>query len=186
MLDNFKRNMAGAGAPKPATTSSQHTPADRPAVASEPGAKSDTVNSTIGSSMSIVGNVICEGSVQVYGRVEGELRAPDLVVGDGAQVEGNIVAQDLTVRGRIKGTIRAVRVKLQGAAAVEGDIFHRSLSIEENALFEGSSKRVENPTDAAPGGKAKSPIAPAHTAPVSEGPKAVSKSGHESAPAVAV
>ena len=29
-------------------------------------------------------------------------------------------------------------------------------------------------------------IAPAHTAPVSEGPKAVGKSGHESAPAVAV
>jgi cytoskeletal protein CcmA (bactofilin family) len=28
-----------------------------------------------------------------------------------------------------------------------GDIFHRSLSIEENSLFEGSSRRVENPTD---------------------------------------
>jgi cytoskeletal protein CcmA (bactofilin family) len=27
---------------------------------------------------------------------------------------------------------------------VEGDIFHRSLSIEENARFEGSSKREDN------------------------------------------
>jgi hypothetical protein len=42
---------------------------------------------------------------------------------------------------------RAVRVKLQDGGAVEGDIFHRSLSIDENSLFEGSSRRVENPTD---------------------------------------
>jgi Polymer-forming cytoskeletal len=50
-------------------------------------------------------------------------------------------------RGRVKGTIHAVRVKLQDGGAVEGDIFHRSLSIDENSQFEGSSRRVENPTD---------------------------------------
>jgi cytoskeletal protein CcmA (bactofilin family) len=49
--------------------------------------------------------------------------------------------------GRVKGTIRAVRVKLKDGGAVEGDIFHRSLSIDENSLFEGSSRRVENPTE---------------------------------------
>jgi cytoskeletal protein CcmA (bactofilin family) len=53
----------------------------------------------------------------------------------------------VTVCGRVKGTIRAVRVKLQKGGAVEGDIFHRSLSIDENSLFEGLSRRVENPTD---------------------------------------
>jgi hypothetical protein len=30
------------------------------------------------------------------------------------------------------------------------DIFHRSLSIEENARFEGSSKREDNPADVMP------------------------------------
>ena len=53
----------------------------------------------------------------------------------------------VTVCGRVKGTSRAVRVKLQNGGAVEGDIFHRSLSIDENSQFEGSSRRVENPTD---------------------------------------
>ena len=66
---------------------------------------------------------------------------------DIAQVEGNIIAQGVTVCGRVKGTIRAVRVKLQSGGAVEGDIFHRSLSIDENSQFEGSSRRAENPTD---------------------------------------
>src|SRR6516162_5446243 len=41
------------------------------------------------------------------------------------------------------------------AAEVEGDIFHRSLSIDENSQFEGSSRRVENPTDPSPSVDAK-------------------------------
>jgi cytoskeletal protein CcmA (bactofilin family) len=105
-------------------------------------------SSCIGSGMSIVGNIECNGPAQVYGRIKGELRASNLLVGDGAQIEGSVIAQDVTVCGRVKGTIRAVRVKLQDGGAVEGDIFHRSLSIDENSLFEGSSRRVENPTDA--------------------------------------
>jgi len=104
-------------------------------------------SSCIGSGMSIVGNIECSGPAQVYGRIKGELRASDLLIGDGAQVEGSVIAQDVTVCGRVKGTIRAVRVKLQNGGTVEGDIFHRSLSIDENSLFEGSSRRVENPTD---------------------------------------
>ena len=86
-------------------------------------------------------------STQVFGRIQGELRASDLLISDGAQVEGNVIAQNVTVCGRVKGTIRAVRVKLQDGGAVEGDIFHRSLSIDENSQFEGSSRRVENPID---------------------------------------
>jgi cytoskeletal protein CcmA (bactofilin family) len=80
-----------------------------------------------------------DGPAQVFGRIQGELRASTLLIGDGALIEGSVTAQDVTVCGR--------RVKLQDAGAVEGDIFHRSLAIDENSLFEGSSRRVENPTD---------------------------------------
>src|SRR5262249_16327551 len=97
--------------------------------------------------MSIVGKIECNGAAQVFGRIEGELRASDLLVGDGATIDGSVIAQNVTVCGRIKGTIRAVRVKLQNVGTVEGDIFHRSLSIDENSIFEGSSRRVENPTE---------------------------------------
>ena len=121
-------------------------PHDQTWARSEPTTKAGTA-SCIGSDMSIVGNIECKGPAQVLGRIEGELRASELLISDGAQVEGNIIAQGVTVCGRVKGTIRAVRVKLQNGGAVEGDIFHRSLSIDENSLFEGSSRRVENPTE---------------------------------------
>src|SRR5262249_61889664 len=76
---------------------------------------------------------------------------------DGAQVEGNVIAQTVTVCGRVKGTIRADRVKLQNGGAVEGEIFYRTLSIDENSHFEGSSRRVEKATGPSGGGGAPEP-----------------------------
>src|SRR5215831_14213086 len=121
-------------------------PHDQAWARSEPTTKTGMA-SCIGSDMSIVGNIECKGPAEVFGRIEGEVRALDLQINDGAQVEGSVIAQNVTVCGRVKGTIRAVRVKLQNGGAVEGDIFHRSLSIDENSQFEGSSRRVENPMD---------------------------------------
>jgi cytoskeletal protein CcmA (bactofilin family) len=121
-------------------------PHDQAWARSEPTTKAGTA-SCIGSDMSIVGNIECNGPAQVFGRIKGEVRASDLQISDGAQIEGSVIAQNVTVCGRVQGTIRAVRVKLQNGGAVEGDIFHRSLSIDENSQFEGSSRRVENPTE---------------------------------------
>src|SRR5262249_19830109 len=106
----------------------------------------------IGSGMSIVGNVECDGPAQVFGRIKGELRGSDRLIGDCAHIDGSVVAQAVTAWGRVKGHSRAVTVKLQNGGGVEGDIFHRSLSIDENSLFEGSPRRVENPTSPPPVG----------------------------------
>jgi cytoskeletal protein CcmA (bactofilin family) len=131
-------------------------PHDQAWARSEPTTKAGTA-SCIGSDMSIVGKIECNGPAQVFGRIEGEVRASDLQINEGAQVEGSVIAQNVTVCGRVKGTIRAVRVKLQNGGAVEGDIFHRSLSIDENSQFEGSSRRVENPTEPSSNVDAKGP-----------------------------
>jgi cytoskeletal protein CcmA (bactofilin family) len=109
---------------------------DQTWASSEPTTKTGTA-SCIGSDMSIVGNIECKGPAQILGRIEGEVRASDLQISDGAQIEGSVIAQNVTVCGRVKGTIHAVRVKLKNGGAVEGDIFHRTLSIDENSQFEG-------------------------------------------------
>ena len=102
--------------------------------------------SSISSGLSIVGKIVGNGRLAIFGHVEGEVHASTIQIGDGAQVEGNIVAEELTIGGRVKGTIRANRVKLNSTAVVEGDIYHRSLAIEENAQFEGVS-RPQNAVD---------------------------------------
>ena len=107
-------------------------------------AESDTTEiSCIGPGMTVVGKISSEGTLSVMGRVEGELHASIVRISDGAQVEGTIAAQDLTIGGRFKGTIQADRVTLTNSAVVEGEIHHRSLAIEENAWFAGVSRPEE-------------------------------------------
>jgi cytoskeletal protein CcmA (bactofilin family) len=119
----------------------------RSAVASSTPPAVPEATSSISSGLSIVGKIIGKGRLGIFGHVEGEVHASIVQIGDGAEVEGNIVAEELTVGGRVKGTIHANRVKLNSTAVVEGDIYHRSLAIEENAQFEGMSRRQENVID---------------------------------------
>ncbi len=105
--------------------------------------------SSLSAGMTVVGKLVGDGHVTIYGRIEGELQASNVLIGEGAHVEGNVVAEELTIGGRVKGTIHAARVKLHSTAVVDGDIYHRSLVIDENAQFEGSSRRQDNPAEQA-------------------------------------
>jgi cytoskeletal protein CcmA (bactofilin family) len=127
----------------PAPVQHFHSAAPTPAAAAESG----NGVSSISAGMTVIGKIAGSGAVKILGRVEGELHASTVLIADGAEVEGDVVAEELTVAGRVKGTIRANRVRLNGTAVVEGDIFHRSLAIEENARFEGTSRRDDNATD---------------------------------------
>src|SRR5256886_4670440 len=71
-------------------------PHDQAWARSEPMTKAGTA-SCIGSDMSIVGKIECNGPAQIFGRIEGELRASDLLISGGAQVEGNVIPQNVTV-----------------------------------------------------------------------------------------
>jgi cytoskeletal protein CcmA (bactofilin family) len=105
--------------------------------------------SAISRGITVVGRIFGEGTVEVFGRIEGKLSASTISIYEGARVEGDLVAEDLIIAGEVKGTIHADRVRLNSTAVVEGDIFHRALSIEENAHFDGSSKRQDKAVDLA-------------------------------------
>ena len=83
--------------------------------------------SSISSGLSIVGKIIGNGALTIFGHVEGEVRASTIVIAEGAQIEGKVSAEELTVGGYVKGTLHANRVELNSTAVVEGDIFHRTL-----------------------------------------------------------
>jgi hypothetical protein len=78
--------------------------------------------SSIGSGLSVVGKIIGNGTLTIFGHVEGEVRAPTIVIAEGAQIEGKVSAEELTVGGYVKGTIDANRVELNSTAVVKGDI----------------------------------------------------------------
>lgn len=104
--------------------------------------------STLGAGLLITGNIVSTGGVQVFGRVVGDIHAAHLVVGKGANVEGNVRAQDVVIDGAFKGTIHGNVVKLQSTAMVEGEVYNRSLAIDQNANFEGIARRLSQPVEA--------------------------------------
>jgi len=105
------------------------------------------VLSTFGHGMLVTGNVVCTGALQIFGRVTGEIHAAKVVICEGAKVEGKIRAQDVVIQGEFLGTVHANSVKLQSTAKVDGEVFNKQLSIEQNALFEGVSRRLERPIE---------------------------------------
>lgn len=122
------------------------TPPPAPVKFSKPlKGSSQMVPSVIGEDLTVEGNIISKGEVQVEGEVKGNVHGTSLVIGDKALVEGGVVADDVIVRGRIIGSIRGHRVTLQSSSHVEGDIFHQSLAIEQGAYFEGKSRRSDDP-----------------------------------------
>jgi cytoskeletal protein CcmA (bactofilin family) len=106
--------------------------------------------SIIGEDLTVTGNVLSRGEVQVDGQIQGDVHCSSLIVGEKAQITGGIVADDVVVRGQVMGSIRGNRVTLQASSHVEGDVFHKSLAIEQGAYFEGKSRRSEDPIATAP------------------------------------
>ena len=68
--------------------------------------------SIISSDMVINGTLVSTGDVQIDGRVEGDVRSVGLVIGDKAEIHGEIFSEDVTVRGKVMGRIRARKVLL--------------------------------------------------------------------------
>ena len=100
--------------------------------------------SVIGTDLTITGNLICKGDVQVDGIVEGDIQGSNVIVGESATVTGIISAEEVVVRGHVVGSVHSRRVMLQTTSQVEGDIYHQSLSIEQGAMFEGKSRRTND------------------------------------------
>ncbi len=101
--------------------------------------------SILSSDLTIKGNVIGSGNVQIEGTVEGDLRAHLLTVGEGATVKGEVVADDVVVIGRVIGSARGNEVRLTSSARVEGDINYKTLEIESGAQYEGTVQRQDDP-----------------------------------------
>jgi len=101
--------------------------------------------SIISSDVTITGDIVSLGDVQIEGAINGNLRARSVVVGGEANIHGEIAAEEVIVRGYIKGEIRGERVTLSPGCLVIGNMYHKLLTIETGADFDGRCNRCEDP-----------------------------------------
>ena len=98
--------------------------------------------SIVSADLTIRGNLLGKGDVQVEGKVFGRIEAGNLVVAEGGEVEGDIVAKAVAISGIVRGSIKAGTVTLFATARVQGGVLHDVLAIEAGAQLEGECKRL--------------------------------------------
>ena len=103
------------------------------------------VPSLISADMVIRGEIHAEGEVQFDGQIDGDIHAKGLVIGEGAEVRGEVVADKVKVAGAVDGVIRATRVELTATSVVRGEVLHTALMIEAGARFEGNCRHSDDP-----------------------------------------
>lgn len=108
-----------------------------------PKAKNNTV---IAQGITFTGTIRGEGSVQVEGRLEGEIDLKgSVVVAAGGMVQGPITADAVRVAGDVQGSITArEHLCLERTGGIHGDVTTASL-IVENGRLDGSSTMLTPP-----------------------------------------
>ncbi len=108
-----------------------------------------TIDSLIGASTRMEGNVVFHGGLRIDGQVRGDVLAAGetpgmLVIGEHARVEGDIVAAHLIVSGVVQGSVTVSGlVELQPKARITGEVRYRSIEIHQGAIVEGMLSRFD-------------------------------------------
>lgn len=113
----------------------------RKAVNAPTSARTPTAPSLLGRDLIITGDIKTDGDLQIDGRLDGNLHAGNVTIGEQGAVNGKIVATTLHVRGKVTGKIDAASVELAETANVQADIVQDQLMIANGAFFDGKCSR---------------------------------------------
>jgi len=104
----------------------------------------NTIDSLIGATTRIEGNVLFQGGLRIDGQVIGNITAlPDqpsiLVVSEHARIDGAVQAGHLVVNGTVNGPLVATdMLELQPRARVKGNVHYKALEMHQGAIVEGT------------------------------------------------
>ena len=113
--------------------------------------KDGTLNGFVSSGTLVTGEAKFKAMLRIDGRFSGQISSDNgtLMVGAGGRVDANIDVAVVTIQGIVNGdVIASKRVELGRAAHLTGNIKTPALVIEPGAIFEGTSRMVEQQTDA--------------------------------------
>ena len=97
--------------------------------------------SYVGESMQIEGDLECDGSVDVAGLINGNVRVKEMIVFDSGSIKGNMHVSKLNINGHVEGQIIADEISLGSNSVIKGDISFKSyLKTEEGAEIDGYIK----------------------------------------------
>lgn len=103
----------------------------------------DTIDSLIGASTTIEGNVYFKGGLRIDGVVKGNVVADSddvsmLVVSEHAKIDGELRVAHMIINGEVNGPVYCSElVELQPKARITGDVFYKALEVHGGAVVSG-------------------------------------------------
>lgn len=102
--------------------------------------KNQTVETILSSGTTLDGMINSDESLRIDGTFEGTIHCNGtLIIGPGADIEAEIVAEEAIIGGRVNGNITAhKRIEMRKSGEIFGDLTAPVLHIEQGVVLEGS------------------------------------------------
>lgn len=108
---------------------------------SHPPVQNKLAPSILGSDLTVMGDIKTKGDVHIDGRVDGNITASGVIIGEKGTVIGKIIARSARIRGNVTGKIDATKIELTETASVKADLTQDQLIIANGAFFDGKCNR---------------------------------------------
>lgn len=108
----------------------------------QPPRMADSSTGVVSANSSWSGTLRSDGSIQIFGTIEGELTASDeIYVAEGATVNARLRARTIIVAGEVSGTVECLgRLEVMPSGSISGDVTSPTLVVHEGANVEGDMK----------------------------------------------
>jgi len=94
--------------------------------------------SMIGEDLKVDGNITAtEGTVNIKGRVTGDISAKAVDVATGGEVEGAVTADTVNIQGRTSGSLKCIELSLGATSEVHAQVTAQRMSSEKGAKLVG-------------------------------------------------
>jgi len=85
------------------------------------------------SDVSIDGEVIEKDKVIIDAKINGDIKAEEIITHSKSNISGNIKSKSASLGGKLKGNVNAENISIKKTGNIEGVLNQKTLSIQEGA-----------------------------------------------------
>ena len=105
--------------------------------------RKDDIPSIIAADLRIVGNLMCSGSVEVEGEIEGNVTCGNVTIRRTGSIKGDVTADVIQIDGEVNGLVKGRNITLSETGRITGMIMYEALSVKDGAYIDGQCKSTD-------------------------------------------
>lgn len=105
--------------------------------------RTDEIPSIIAADLTIVGNLVCSGSIEVEGQIEGNVTCGHVTIRRTGSIKGDVTADMVQIDGEVNGLVKGRNITLSETGRITGMIMYEALSVKDGAYIDGQCKSTD-------------------------------------------